>query len=57
MEWATQKKGWEQPAANGSGHDGVMGPVDVADKSPNADEAGNAHVDSPAVAEKNFNWK
>lgn len=54
MEWATQEKNaWKQPAESGSGPADVMGPVTVADKSPNADEAGSAHVDSPETCKKN----
>ena len=53
MEWATQKKGWEQPAESGSGPADVMGPVTVVDKSSNADEAGSAHVDSAETCKNN----
>lgn len=56
MIWATQKKGWEQPAENGSGSADVLEPVAIEGQGSHEDEAGTAHVDSPQVSKKNMDW-
>ena len=55
MEWATQKKGWEQPAENGSGPVDQLEPVAIEGAAIH-DKAGMAHVDAPETAKKNFDW-
>lgn len=56
MDWATQKKNdWHQPAESGSGPADVLEPVAIPG-TPIPDAAGDAHVDSPETAKKNFNW-